>query len=54
MRQGSMEATGVPEEKEIQSFWEAQTFTLREWRKMLRVWSGHKARSIRSGRGASG
>jgi sterol desaturase/sphingolipid hydroxylase (fatty acid hydroxylase superfamily) len=28
--------TGVPNEKEIQSFWEAQTFTLREWWKMLR------------------
>jgi len=46
--------TGVPHEKEIQSFWEAQTFTLREWWKMFRVWSEHKAHSIRSRRGASG
>jgi sterol desaturase/sphingolipid hydroxylase (fatty acid hydroxylase superfamily) len=35
--------TGVPNEREIQSFWEAQTFTLREWWRMFRVWSERKA-----------
>jgi sterol desaturase/sphingolipid hydroxylase (fatty acid hydroxylase superfamily) len=54
--------TGVPHEKEIQSFWEAQTFTLREWWKMFRVWSERKAPASKrnapaddhSRRGASG
>jgi sterol desaturase/sphingolipid hydroxylase (fatty acid hydroxylase superfamily) len=30
--------TGVPGEKEIQSFWEAQIFTQREWWRMFRRW----------------
>lgn len=30
--------TGVPGETEFRSFWEAQTFTLREWWRMFRAW----------------
>lgn len=39
--------TGVPGEKEIQSFWEAQTFTLREWWRMFRTKSSRNAQSDR-------
>jgi sterol desaturase/sphingolipid hydroxylase (fatty acid hydroxylase superfamily) len=34
--------TGVPGEKEITSFWEAEMFTLREWWKMFRAWRERK------------
>ena len=37
--------TGVPGEKEIQSFWEGQTFTPREWWKMFRAWRERKTLS---------
>jgi hypothetical protein len=30
--------TGVPGETEFKSFWEAQTFTLRQWWRMFRAW----------------
>jgi len=35
--------TGVPDEKEITSFWEAEIFTLREWWKMFRAWRRRRA-----------
>lgn len=34
--------TGVPGEKEITSFWEAESFTLRQWWKMFRAWRERK------------
>jgi sterol desaturase/sphingolipid hydroxylase (fatty acid hydroxylase superfamily) len=37
---GEFPPTGVPGETDIQSFWEAQTFTLREWWRMFRTWRG--------------
>ena len=38
--------TGVPEEREIRSFWEAETFTLREWWKMFRDWRDRRSGEI--------
>ena len=42
--------TGVPGETEIQSFWEAQTFTLREWWRMARQRRALQAKSVRGER----
>jgi sterol desaturase/sphingolipid hydroxylase (fatty acid hydroxylase superfamily) len=42
---GEYPPTGVSGETEIQSFWEAQTFTLREWSRMLSAW--HRSRGAR-------
>jgi sterol desaturase/sphingolipid hydroxylase (fatty acid hydroxylase superfamily) len=39
--------TGVPGEQEIQSFWEAQTFTLRHWWRMFRGEGERKGRIAR-------
>jgi sterol desaturase/sphingolipid hydroxylase (fatty acid hydroxylase superfamily) len=35
--------TGVEGEKEIQSFWESQIFTQREWWRMFRAWRARRA-----------
>ncbi len=39
--------TGVPGETEVRSFWEAQTFTLREWWRMIHTRSERRESSVR-------